>query len=109
MINNVHVTHHTIRQSGFELSRRSWFSLKRYRTGQGSCPDNLHECKPHLYSVHLDLCVCGQQQTVIDVVNKTQKLQFTVSIQEGGDKAVYWIVENTAIIAVSGARGRHNV
>jgi len=64
VVNHSLVTNPTIRQPGFDLPRRSWSTLNRFRTGQGRCAANLHIW--HL--APSDKCPCGEIQTTCHIV-----------------------------------------
>jgi len=73
--------------------------MNRYRTGQGSCHDNLH--KKGL--AQSPSCDCGQQQTMNHTVNTCPFTKFEgrlYLLHEPDDDAVIWL-ESTATAALA--------
>ena len=53
-------------QPGFDLERKDWSLLNRFRTGHGLCASTLHD-----WSIRDDpLCACGSKQTMSHIVNE---------------------------------------
>jgi len=99
MVNNVLATDPTIPQPGFDLPHRSWSLINHFRTDQGRCLSNLH--KWGLTSS--DLCACGQQQTMNNMVNVCPLTKFggwLRSLHEADDDAIHWL-EFTAATATA--------
>ena len=84
-VSDILVTDPTIRQPGFDLPRRSWSLLNHFQTGQRHCLSNLHKCG----LASSDFCVCGQQQTMNQMVMKLGGGLH--SLHEAGDDAVHWL------------------
>jgi len=54
----------TVRQPGFDLPRRRWSLLDRFRTEQGRCG----ACGGRWQLADTDLCPCGEAQTMSHIV-----------------------------------------
>ena len=98
VVNKTLVSDPTIRQPGFNLPRRSWSTLNRFRTGQGLCAANLHRW--HL--IDSDKCQCGQPQTMLHIVESCPLTQLSDGglqrLHSADDIAVTWL-DNIATTA----------
>jgi len=91
------VTDPTIRQPGFDLPRRTWSLLNRFRTGQGPCRANLHKWG----LAQSPSCDCGQRQTMNHIVDTCPVTKFEGGLNllhEADDDAVIWL-KSTATAA----------
>jgi len=64
VVNSHLVCNPTIRQPGFDLPRKQWFLLNRFRTEQGHCG----ACRRKWRLTDTDLCPCGETQTMFHIV-----------------------------------------
>jgi len=69
-----------IQLPGFELPRREWSTLNRFRTGQGRCA----ACLMRWGMTDSDLCACGSVQTMMHIVNDC-----SLSNLNGGMKSLH--------------------
>jgi len=79
-----------IRQPGFDLPRRPWCLLNRFRTGQGQC----RACLKRWGQASSDLCDCGEIQTMSHIVDSCPLTRFKGGLQElhgAGNAAVKWL------------------
>ena len=60
VVNSSLVEDTTIRLPGFELHRRQWSLLNRFRTSQGHC----NACRKKWTFTDNELCDCGETQTM---------------------------------------------
>ena len=60
VVNSTLVVDPTIRLPGFDLHRRQWSLLNRFRTGQGHCG----ACHKKWGFTDSELCGCGEVQTI---------------------------------------------
>ena len=65
VVNKSLVDDPTIRQPGFDLQRRHWSALNRFRTGQGPCRANLKKWG----LTTDDHCRCGSTQTMDHIIS----------------------------------------
>ena len=75
---------------GFDLPRREWVSLNRYRTGVGRCFHNLHKWG---YS-DSPSCKCGASQTMAHIVNDCPLSRFEgglTALHTASTSAVDWL------------------
>ena len=75
---------------GFDLPRREWVSLNRYRTGVGRCFHNLHKWG---YS-DSPSCKCGAWQTMAHIVNDCPLSRFEgglTALHTASTSAVDWL------------------
>ena len=71
-VNNYLVVDPAIRQPGFDLPRRQWCLLNRFRTAQGQC----RACLKRWGQATSDLCDCGEIQTMSHIVNACPLTKF---------------------------------
>ena len=64
VVNKTLVSDPTIRQPGFDLPRKTWSLLNRFRTGHGMCAVCLLKWK----LATSDKCQCGEPQTMTHIV-----------------------------------------
>lgn len=79
-----------IRQPGFNLPRRQWCLLNRFRTGQGQC----RACLKRWGQASSDLCDCGEIQTMSHIVIACPLTKFEGGLQalhEADEAAVEWL------------------
>ena len=99
VVNHGLVPDPTIRQPGFDLPRRPWLMLNRFRTGQGPCRAGLHRWG----LATSELCECGQPQTMSHIVDSCPITRLNGGIQtlhEADQCAISWL-ENTAAKALA--------
>ena len=99
VVNHTIVTDPTIRQPGYDLPRRTWSLLNRFRTGQGPCRANLHKWG----LAQSPSCDCGQRQTMNHIVDTCPLTKFEGGLNllhEADDDAVMWL-ESTATAALA--------
>ena len=80
----------TIRLPGFDLHRRQWSLLNRFRTGQGHC----NACHKKWGFTDNDLCDCGETQTMSHIVNSCPLTKFDgglLRFHEADEAAVDWL------------------
>ena len=66
------ITDPAICQPGFDLERKDWTLLNRFRTGHGLCAATLHD-----WGIRDDpFCVCGSKQTMLHIVNECPLTKF---------------------------------
>ena len=70
----------TIRQPGFDLPRKQWSLLNRFRTEQGHCG----ACRRKWQLTDTDLCPCGETQTMSHIVESCPP-----------DKTEWWLISAT--------------
>lgn len=90
VVNSSLVDDPTIRQPGFDLPRRQWSLLNRFRTAQGLCKANLKKWG----LATDDLCDCGAIQTMSHIVDACPftKLHGGLRALHGADvSAVNWL------------------
>ena len=57
---------------GFDLDRKDWTLLNRFRTGHGQCAATLHD-----WGIRDNpLCACGTKQTMLHIVNECPLTKF---------------------------------
>jgi len=79
-----------IRQPGFDLPRRQWSLLNRFRTVQGHCG----ACWKRWRQVDSDLCACGEPQTmsyIVDSCPLTKLAGVLCKLHSADDNAVAWL------------------
>ena len=99
VVNHTIVTDPTIRQPGFDLPRRTWSLLNRFRTGQGPCRANLHKWG----LAQSPSCDCEQRQTMNHIVDTCPLTKFEGGLNllhEADDDAVIWL-ESTVTAALA--------
>ena len=89
--NKALVSHPTVRQPGFELTRRTWSLLNRFRTNTALCAANLQKwCL-----TSSDKCRCGERRTMIHIVESCPRAKFAdqglILLHEADDNAVKWL------------------
>ena len=75
---------------GFDLHRRQWSLLNRFRTGQGHC----NACHKKWGFTDNELCDCGEIQTVSHIVNFCPLTKFDgglLRLHEADEAAVDWL------------------
>ena len=80
----------TIRLPGFDLRRRQWSLLNRFRTGQGHC----NACHKKWDFTDNELCDCGEIQTMSNIVNSCPLTKFDgglLRLREADEAAVDWL------------------
>jgi hypothetical protein len=90
VVNSNLVCDPAIRQPGFDLPRRQWSLLNRFRTGQGHC----RSCLAKWGQASSDLCDCGEVQTMSHIVNVCPLTKFDGGLQtlhEAGEAAAEWL------------------
>ena len=90
VVNSSLVCDPAIRQPGFDLPRRQWCLLNRFRTGQGQC----RACLKRWGQASSDLCECGETQTMSHIVNACPLTKFEGGLQalhEVDEAAVEWL------------------
>ena len=80
VVNSDLVCDPAIRQPGFDLPRRQWCLLNRFRTAQGQCK----ACLKRWGHADSDLCDCGDVQTMSHIVNACPLTKL-----EGGLRALH--------------------
>jgi len=97
VVNHTIVTHPTIRQPGFDLTRHTWSVVNSFPTDQGSCHASLHK----LVLAQSLSCDCGQ--TIKNVVDTCPLTNFEGGLNllhETNDDAVIWL-ESRATAALA--------
>ena len=90
LVNSHLVCDPTIRQPGFDLPRRRWSLLNRFRTEQGHCG----ACRRKWQLTDTYLCSCGETQTMSHIVESCPltKLNGGLSRLHSADEdAVSWL------------------
>ena len=90
VVNSTLVVDPTIRLPGFDLHRRQWSLLNRFRTGQGHC----NACNEKWGFTDSELCGCGEVQTMSHIVNSCPLTKFDGSLlrfHEADEAAVDWL------------------
>ena len=90
VVNSNLVRDPAIRQPGFDLPRRKWCLLNRYRTAQGQC----RACLKRWGQATSDLCDCGEIQTMshmVDVCPLTRLEGGLQTLHQADDAAVEWL------------------
>ena len=77
VVNNSLVSDPTIQLPGFDLPRRQWSMLNRFRTDQGHC----RACHKRWGLASSDLCDCGEVQTMSHIVNTCPRTKFDGGLQ----------------------------
>lgn len=77
VVNNSLVRDPTIQLPGFNLPRRQWSTLNRFRTEQGRCRANLKRWN----LADSDLCDCGEVQTMSHILNVCNQTKFDGGIE----------------------------
>jgi len=79
----------TVRQPGFELPRRTWSLLNRFRTNTGLRAANLQK-----WCLTSDKCQCGERRTMIHIVESYPRTKFIdqglILLHKADDNAVKW-------------------
>ena len=90
VVNHSLVSDPAIRQPGFDLPRRQWSLLNRFRTAQGKC----RACLKRWGQATSDLCDCGEIQTMSHIVNTCPLTKFEGGLEalhEAGGDAATWL------------------
>jgi len=90
VVNSTLVVDPTIRLPGFDLQRRQWSLLNRFRTGQGHC----NACHKKWGLTDNELCDCGEIQTMSHLVNScplTKSDGGLLLLHESDEAAVDWL------------------
>ena len=87
VVNHSLVGDPAIRQPGFNLPRRQWCLLNRFRTAQGQC----RACLKRWGQATSDLCDCGEIQTMSHIVDACPLTKY-----EGGLRALHEADESAA-------------
>ena len=90
VVNSTLVVDPTIRLPGFDLHRRQWSLLNRFRTGQGHC----NACHKKWGFTDNELCDCGEIQTMSHIVNSCPLTKFDgclLRLHEADEAAVDWL------------------
>ena len=90
VVNSTLVVDPTIRLPGFDLHRRQWSLLNRFRTGQGHC----NVCHQKWGFTDNELCDCGEIQTMSHIVNSCPLTKFDgglLRLHEAHEAAVDWL------------------
>ena len=90
VVNSTLVVDPTIRLPGFDLHRRQWSLLNRFRTGQGHC----NACNKKWGFIDNELCDCGEIQTMSHIVNFCPLTEFDgglLRLHEADEAAVDWL------------------
>ena len=85
-----HFSGPTIRLPSFDLHRRQWSLLNRFRTGQGHC----NACHKKCGFTDNELCDCGEIQTMSHIVNFCPLTKFDgglLRLHEADEAAVDWL------------------
>jgi hypothetical protein len=91
VVNSSIVADPAIRQPGFDLPRRQWSLLNRFRTGQGHCRANHKRWGLAMN----DLCDCGQIQTMSHIVDDCPLTRYPGGLQalHTADKDAFdWLI-----------------
>jgi len=63
--------------TGFDLERKDWTLLNRFRTGHGQCAATLHD-----WGIRDNpLCACGSKQTMLHILNECPLTKFPGGLQ----------------------------
>ena len=90
VVNSTLVVDPTIRLPGFDLNRRQWSLLNRFRTGQGHC----NACHKKWGFIDNELCDCGEIQTMSHIVNSCPLTKFDgglLRLHEADEAAADWL------------------
>ena len=88
VVNPSLVTDPTICPPGFNLPRRLWFTLNRFRTGQGRCAANL----VRWHQASDPSCICGNpRQTMDHIANHCPITPFSGGLHQADEDAVSWL------------------
>jgi len=90
VVNSTLVVDPTIRLPGFDLHRRQWSLLNRFRTGQG----HYNACHKKWGFTDNELCDCGETQTMSHIVNSCPLTKFDgglLRLHEADEAAVDWL------------------
>lgn len=90
VVNSSLVCDPAARQPGFDLPRRQWSLLNRFRSAQGRC----RACLKRWGQADSDLCDCGAIQTmshIVDACPLTKLEGGLKALHEAGPAAVQWI------------------
>ena len=90
VVNYTLVVDPTIRLPGFDLHRRQWSLLNRFRTGHGHC----NACHKKWGFTDNELCDCGEIQTMSHIVNSCPLTKFDgglLRLHEADEAAVDWL------------------
>ena len=86
----VHLDYVMYHNCGFDLHRRQWSLLNRFRTGQGQC----NACHRKWGFSDNELCDCGEIQTMSHIVNSCPLTKFDgglLRLHEADEAAVDWL------------------
>ena len=102
MVSSTFVVDPTIRLPGFDLYRRQWSLLNRFRTGQGHC-NACHKkwgfTEEMGFHKVTELCDCGEIQTMSHIVNFCPLTKFDgglLRLHEADEAAVDWLTTNAS-------------
>jgi hypothetical protein len=87
VVNHSLVGDPTIRQPGFNLPRRQWCLLNRFRTAQGQC----RACLKRWGQATSDLCDCGEIQTMSHIVDACPLTKYERGRQALHEAAAEWL------------------
>ena len=90
VVNSTLVVDPTIRLPGFDLHRRQWSLLNRFRTGEGHC----NACHKKWGFTDNELFDCGKTQTMSHIVNPCPLTKFDgglLCLHEADEAAVVWL------------------
>ena len=90
VVNNSLVSDPAIQLPGFDLPRRQWSTLNRFRTNQGHC----RACHKKWGLADSDLCDCGEVQTMSHIANTCPLTKFDGGLPElnrAGADALEWL------------------
>jgi len=90
VVNSSLVADPTIRLPGFDLHRRQWSLLNRFRTDQGHC----NACCKKWGFTDNDLCDCDETQTISYIVNSCPLTKFDgrlLCLHKADEAAVNWL------------------
>ena len=78
VVNNSLASDPATQLPGFDLPRRQWSAVNRFRTDQGHC----RACHKRWGLTDSDLCDCGEVQTMSHIVNTCHLTKFDGGLHE---------------------------
>ena len=93
VVNHHLVTDPTIHPPGFDLPRRQWSTLNRFRTAQGHCA----ACHKRWGMADSDLCPCGEVQTMSHIVESCPFTKLDgglIRLHSADESAVKWLTSH---------------
>jgi len=93
VVNHHLVTDPTIHPPGFDLPRRQWSTLNRFRTAQGHCA----ACHKRWGMADSDLCPCGEVQTMSHIVESCPLTKLDgglIRLHSADESAVKWLTSH---------------